>query len=80
MVVGDAYYLDCGRGNKYGANSWCDPFKTWWYIYEFEPTDHINDGSVLGGQVAQWAEQINDSILHAMIWPRAAVLTDKLWG
>lgn len=49
MVVGDAYYLDCGRGNKYGANSWCDPFKTWWYIYQFEPEDHLNDGSVLGG-------------------------------
>ena len=30
MAPGDYYYLDCGLGNKYGAYSWCDPFKTWW--------------------------------------------------
>eukprot|EP00347_Sterkiella_histriomuscorum_P013570 403364209 len=80
MVVGDAYYLDCGRGNKYGANSWCDPFKTWWYIYQFEPTDYLNDGSVIGGQVASWSEQISDYNLLATIWPRAAAMVDKMWG
>lgn len=30
LAAGDHYYLDCGYGNKYGAGSWCDPFKTWW--------------------------------------------------
>jgi hexosaminidase len=24
----DHYYLDCGRGNMFGAKSWCDPYKT----------------------------------------------------
>jgi hexosaminidase len=33
MAPGDIYYIDCGMGNKYGGNSWCDPFKTWWTIY-----------------------------------------------
>jgi hexosaminidase len=22
------YYLDCGRGNMFGDQSWCDPYKT----------------------------------------------------
>jgi len=37
FATGDYFYLDCGYGNKYGGNSWCDPFKTWWKIYEFDP-------------------------------------------
>lgn len=36
---GDYYYLDCGFGNKYGSNAWCDPFKTWSRIYSFDPAD-----------------------------------------
>jgi hexosaminidase len=31
--LADYYYLDCGYGNKYGENTFCDPFKTWWTIY-----------------------------------------------
>ena len=38
MAPGDYYYMDCGFGNKYGSNSWCDPFKTWWTIYQFDPS------------------------------------------
>ena len=41
LAPGDIYYMDCGFGNKYGANSWCDPFKTWWDIYSFEPSDYV---------------------------------------
>ena len=29
----DRYYMDCSFGNKYGGNMWCDPFKTFWFIY-----------------------------------------------
>jgi len=42
FATGDYYYMDCGFGNKYGNNAWCDPFKTWWRIYQFEPSDYIN--------------------------------------
>ena len=33
FALADYYYLDCGYGNKYGENTFCDPFKTWWTIY-----------------------------------------------
>lgn len=80
MVLGDHYYLDCGRGNKYGSNSWCDPYKNWWYIYNFEPTDYLNDGSIIGGQVAAWSEMFTEHVLHSIIWPRIASLTDRYWS
>lgn len=80
MVLGDHYYLDCGRGNKYGLNAGCDPFKTWLFISQFEPTDYMNDGSILGGQVAAWSELFCPDIIHGNLWPRAAVLADKYWG
>lgn len=44
----DYYYLDGGFGNKYGGNMWCDPYKTWWRIWSFEPSDYIKDESLLG--------------------------------
>lgn len=76
----DYYYLDCGYGNKYGDNSWCDPFKTWWTIYKFEPTDWLKDRSVLGGEVPAWSEMFDDWNIHTRIWPRAAAMADKLWS
>ena len=42
LAPGDYYYMDCGFGNKYGSNAWCDPFKTWWTIYQFEPSALYN--------------------------------------
>ena len=34
-----AYYLDCGYGNMFGANSWCDPYKTALEMYATDPFD-----------------------------------------
>jgi hexosaminidase len=76
----DYYYLDCGYGNKYGGNSWCDPFKTWWTIYQFEPSTYLDDGTVIGGEVPAWSELFGDANIHSRIWPRAAAMADKLWG
>lgn len=67
-------------GNKYGGNSWCDPFHTFWNIYEFEPSTYLNDSSVLGGTVAAWSELFSDLNIHTRIWPRAAAMADKLWS
>lgn len=80
MVLADHYYLDCGRGNKYGGDSWCEPFKTWLYVYNFEPEDLTQDGSILGSEVAVWSEMITNSNVHSVIWTRAAALTDRLWS
>ena len=76
----DYYYLDCGMANKYGWISHCDPYKTWWTIYSLEPTDYIDDTSVLGGEVSGWSELFTEFNINAKVWPRAASLADKYWG
>jgi hexosaminidase len=76
----DYYYLDCGYGNKYGGNSWCDPMKTFWQIYQFEPSDYLTDSSVLGGEGTAWSELFNEHNIHSRLWPRAAAIGDKLWS
>jgi len=80
FALANYYYLDCGFGNKYGEKTFCDPFKTWWTLYEFEPTDYIDDGSVLGGEAPIWGELNSDLCVNPKIWPRAAALADKYWG
>ena len=76
----DLYYSDCGLGSKIGTDSWCDPYKTFWYIYQFEPSEYINDENVLGGEVPAWAEMANDWNIHARMWPRITALVDRLWS
>lgn len=78
----DYYYLDCSFGNPYGGNSWCDPMKTWWRIYSFEPSDFLpqEDPRVLGTEVPIWSEIMNEDALFEKIWPRAAAMADKIWA
>jgi len=49
----NSYYLDCGTGNEFGDDSWCDPFKTWRAIFFNDPIANITDPShikrVIGG-------------------------------
>ena len=80
MAPVDYYYLDCSFGNEYGGNSWCDPYKTWWHIYSFEPSDYMDDPAMLGSEVPVWSEIMNEEALHSKIWPRAAAMADKLWS
>ena len=84
FATGDYYYMDCGFGNKYGGNSWCDPFKTWWKIYSFEPSDYNGTNGtrplVLGSEIAVWSELNGDENIHAKLWPRGAALSDRLWS
>lgn len=80
MAPVDYYYLDCSFGNEYGGESWCDPMKTWWRIYQFEPSDYLNDTAMLGSEVPVWSEIMSDQSVHAKIWPRAAGMADKLWA
>lgn len=80
MAPVDYYYLDCSFGNEYGGNSWCDPYKTWWHIYSFEPSDYMDDPAMLGSEVPSWSEITNEEALHSKNWPRAAAMADKLWS
>lgn len=64
IAAEDYYYLDCGLGNKYGAISHCDPYKNWFTIYSLEPSDHIQDERLLGGEVSAWSELFREDSLH----------------
>jgi hexosaminidase len=80
MAPGDYFYMDCGFGNKYGGNSWCDPFKTWWHIYSFEPSNYTDSDLMLGSEIAAWSELNKDDNIHVKTWPRGAAMADKTWG
>ena len=76
----DFYYMDCGMGNKYGENTFCNPFKTFWTLYSFEPSEYLDDGSVLGGELPAWSELNTPLNIHPKLWPRGGAMSDKLWG
>ncbi|KAK0547502.1 Glucosamine-6-phosphate isomerase (Glucosamine-6-phosphate deaminase) (GNPDA) (GlcN6P deaminase) [Tilletia horrida] len=75
----DFFYLDCGAGAWLGnypdGQSWC-PFVTWQKGYQFDPyagTQNVTEGRkrVLGGEVALWSEQSDETSLDGYLWPRA---------
>jgi hexosaminidase len=81
LATGDYYYMDCGFGNKYGNKAWCDPFKTFWTIYQLEPSDYLNDTlKMWGSEIATFSELNGDENIHIKTWPRGAAMADKIWG
>jgi len=76
----DFLYLDCGVGNNYGGPSWCNNYKTWLQIYNFEPTNYgLPESMILGAEGAAWAEQIDDFNIELKLWPRMLSLAERLW-
>ncbi|KAI9597573.1 glycoside hydrolase family 20 protein [Syncephalis fuscata] len=88
----EPWYLDCGQGGwintAKGGNSWCDPYKTWQHVYNYDPLNGLassgnTDAShpnVLGGEVAMWTEKVDPLILDMRLWPRAAAAGEVLWS
>ncbi|KAJ3325319.1 N-acetyl-glucosamine-6-phosphate deacetylase [Boothiomyces sp. JEL0866] len=78
------WYLDCGRGNFVsGKNSWCDPYKTWRTVYEYDPLQGIDASAahlVLGGEVAMWTELVDNDDVQTVLFPRAFAAAEVLWG
>jgi len=75
----DYTYLDCGTGNTYGDNSWCDPFITWKKIYKFDPDLYRNNFDVLGSIACLWTGLVDDDIIIQKIFPRSTSLSERLW-
>ncbi|KAJ2708208.1 Glucosamine-6-phosphate isomerase (Glucosamine-6-phosphate deaminase) (GNPDA) (GlcN6P deaminase) [Coemansia sp. IMI 203386] len=82
-----SYYLDCGHGawlSNFDGNSWCDPFKTWMHIYNFDAFANITDPAqrklVIGAEVALWSEQSDSTVLDARLWPRASAMAETAWS
>ncbi|KAI9290266.1 glycoside hydrolase superfamily [Umbelopsis sp. AD052] len=71
---------------NYGGTggSWCAPYKTWQRIYSFDMTKGIKKqsghGQVLGGEVALWSEQSDETVLDAKLWPRASAAAEVFWS
>ncbi|KAI8582720.1 hypothetical protein K450DRAFT_226596 [Umbelopsis ramanniana AG] len=71
---------------NYGGTggSWCAPYKTWQRIYSFDMTKGIKKqsghGQVLGGEVALWSEQSDETVLDAKLWPRSSAAAEIFWS
>ncbi|XP_043693751.1 beta-hexosaminidase 2-like [Telopea speciosissima] len=71
--------------NYAGGNggSWCDPFKTWQRVYDYDITYGLNETQgklVLGGEVALWSEQADSTVLDGKIWPRTSAMAETMWS
>jgi len=85
----DAWYLDCGFGAWVGGpgHNWCSPYKGWQTVYENSPHQIAQDltgdehvDKILGGEVAMWTEQTDDSALDSRLWPRSAAFAERMWS
>lgn len=38
------------------------------------------EGKVLGGEVALWSEQSDETVLDAKLWPRASAAAEVFWS
>lgn len=70
---------------NYGGNggSWCGPYKTWQRIYNYDFTHGLSDEQkklVQGSIAPLWAEQVDDAVISAKLWPRAAALAELVWS
>lgn len=78
------YYLDCGFGNWLtGDKSWCDPYKTWQTLYNYDPADGLNEKEanyVLGSEVALWTETADENDYQVKIWPRTSAFAERMWS
>ncbi|KAG0607553.1 hypothetical protein M758_8G037600 [Ceratodon purpureus] len=70
---------------NYGGDggSWCAPFKTWARVYDYDITFNLTSKEaklVLGGEVALWSEQADETVLDSLLWPRSSALAESLWS
>ncbi|OQR96729.1 hypothetical protein THRCLA_07182 [Thraustotheca clavata] len=79
----DAYYLDCGFGNWILKGSdWCHPYHHWSVLYDLNLLHNVpqkHHKLVLGGEVALWSEEADESSMDVKIWPRAAAAAERWW-
>ncbi|KAI8369441.1 glycoside hydrolase superfamily [Radiomyces spectabilis] len=65
------------------GGDWCSPFKSWQRVYSYDPTFNLTKEeaqNVLGGEVALWSEQSDETVLDARLWPRTAAAAEVLWS
>ncbi|XP_054791263.1 beta-hexosaminidase 2-like [Prosopis cineraria] len=81
--VGNDSQYDIQSGNQGNGGSWCGPFKTWQLIYNYDITYGLSEDEaklVLGGEVALWSEQADQTVLDSRLWPRTSAMAESLWS
>lgn len=58
------------------ATSWC-AYVDWQKQYSFDPLNGTqgipgSEARIMGGESALWAEQVDETNLESLLWPRAA--------
>ncbi|KAJ1898888.1 Glucosamine-6-phosphate isomerase (Glucosamine-6-phosphate deaminase) (GNPDA) (GlcN6P deaminase) [Kickxella alabastrina] len=81
------YRLDCGHGSwlsNFEGSSWCDPYKGWQQIYSYDPLANITEPEkrklVLGGEVALFSAQSDETTIDRYLWPRASAFAEIMWS
>jgi hexosaminidase len=70
---------------NYGGDgrSWCAPYKTWQRIYDYDFTKGLTAKEKkhgIGAVAPLWSEQVDDTVVSAKMWPRAAALAELVWS
>ncbi|XP_062077462.1 beta-hexosaminidase 2-like [Humulus lupulus] len=81
--TGNNSIYDIQTGTTDDGGSWCGPFKNWQTIYNYDILYGLSKEEsklVLGGEVALWSEQADQTVLDSRVWPRASALAEVLWS
>ncbi|KAG6013706.1 woronin body major protein [Claviceps lovelessii] len=70
---------------NYGGSggSWCAPYKTWQRIYDYDFTTNLTETQakhIIGAAAPLFSEQVDDTVISAKMWPRAAALAELVWS
>ncbi|KAG2190501.1 hypothetical protein INT47_005726, partial [Mucor saturninus] len=73
------------RPQNWGGSGgdWCSPFKSWQRVYSYDMTFNLTETeaeNVLGGEVALWSEQTDETTLDARLWPRTSAAAEVMWS
>lgn len=83
FVGNDSSYDTIASDLGTNGGSWCGPFKTWQRIYDYDITYGLTSEEaklVIGGEVALWSEQADETVLDARLWPRSSAMAEALWS
>lgn len=86
FLTNDPSYIEAPQNhgvNYQTGSSWCNPYKTWQRIYDYDFLHGLNQDQkshVIGAEVCLWAEQSDSSDITQKIWPRAAALAESTWS